>query len=69
MKVNDIFLITDPVSLVDDSTMVYIQEGSNIVSRAHWYHDNILRFHDYDVISFSYNSETHTVRIKVRGEY
>lgn len=69
MKVDDIFLITTPVSLVDDDTMVYIQEGSNIVARAHWYHDHVLNYSDHEVLSFSVNQETHTLRIKVRGEY
>lgn len=69
MKVNDLFLLHDPCTIVDDDTLVYIQAGPQIVARAHWYNDHILKYSDHEVISFSYNSETHTVRIKVRGEY
>ena len=67
MKVNDIFLINDPITLMDDSTMVYIQEGDQIAARGKWFQDNILRYHDHEVQSFLVNNETHTLRIKVRG--
>lgn len=67
MKVNDIFLINDPTTLMDDSTMVYIQEGDQIAARGKWFQDNILRYLDHEVQSFLVNNETHTLRIKVRG--
>ena len=67
MKLNDIFLIIYPAQIVHDDTMVYIQEGSNIVARGRWMQDNILRYSDHNVLSFCVNNETHTLRVKVRG--
>lgn len=69
MTLSDILMI-EYVSnkVVKDDTLVYIQEGSNIVARGKWFQDNILRYSDHEVLNFQVNLETHTLRVKVRGD-
>lgn len=55
------------ISLVTDSTMVYLREGNNIIARGHWYQDNILRYIGQGVICFTVNTETNTLSVKLRG--
>lgn len=69
MTLSDILMI-EYVSnnVVKDDTLVYIQEGSNIVARGKWFQDNILRYSAHEVLNFQVNLETHTLRVKVRGD-
>ena len=67
MKVHDLFLTIYPAQIVRDDTTVYIQEGDQIVARAKWFQDSVLRYSDHEVLSFLVNNETHTLRVKVRG--
>lgn len=64
-----LFDIIMSVSLVTDSTMVYLREGSNITARGHWYQDNILRYLEREVVCFTVNNETNTLSVKLRGDY
>lgn len=53
--------------VVEDTTMVYLREGNNIIARGHWYQDNILRYKDHEVLCFTKNNETDTLSVKLRG--
>lgn len=53
--------------VVEDTTMVYLREGSNIIARGRWYQDNILRYMNHEVLCFTKNNETDTLSVKLRG--
>lgn len=61
MTVYDIFY---DETLVNDSTVVRIQKGTNNLATGNWFNDNILAFEDRQVLSLLWSNDTLTIKIK-----
>lgn len=61
MTVYDIFC---DETLVNDSTVIRIQKGTNILTTGNWFNDNVIAFKDRHALSLLWSNDTLTIKIK-----
>lgn len=50
--------IFEETGLIDDNTMIYIRKGFfQVVSKGNWYQDNILKYENREVESFTWEDD------------